>query len=300
MGRWAKKSQKNTLNSDVYKRLSAMFEAGKGRSRNEDKRTGKDRDYIYTSRTYETYKRESKHFVSWIIANYPDVKHLSQGKKLVDTWLKEQIDNGMSPYTISTRKAAIAKLYGMSAADLIKTPPRTRESITRSREAVKNDTHISKTIEAKWGSITSAIGLRRAELARVRGTDLITTKDIDGNNVYWVHVHSGTKGGKSRIAIVCGTDQGDNERIAEMFRRSGTDKVFGKIPRAYDNHHYRAEYAKRVYNRLARNKDQIRGKDRYVMRKDRAGEVFDRKAMAEVSKYLGHNRVDVIAEHYLY
>jgi len=36
------------------------------------------------------------------------------------------------------------------------------------------------------------------------------------------------------------------------------------------------------------------------MRKDRAGVVLDRAAMAKVSKWLGHNRLDVIAGHYLY
>lgn len=36
------------------------------------------------------------------------------------------------------------------------------------------------------------------------------------------------------------------------------------------------------------------------MRKDRAGEVLDKRAMAIVSKNLGHNRISVIAQSYLY
>lgn len=36
------------------------------------------------------------------------------------------------------------------------------------------------------------------------------------------------------------------------------------------------------------------------MRKERAGEKYDRVAMLEVSRQLGHNRVGVIAKCYLY
>ena len=36
------------------------------------------------------------------------------------------------------------------------------------------------------------------------------------------------------------------------------------------------------------------------MRKDRAGETYDKRAMAIVTKNLGHNRIDVIAQSYLY
>ena len=41
-------------------------------------------------------------------------------------------------------------------------------------------------------------------------------------------------------------------------------------------------------------------KEKYFMRNDRKGDVYDREAMEKVSKQLGHNRIDVIAGHYLY
>lgn len=300
MGRWKDKAARNTLNQEVYERLSGMFKNGFGRSRNEDKKHGEDCNYIYTSRTYETYKREAKHFVKWLRENHPKVKHLSEARNFVDSWLIEMVDKELSPYTISTRKAAISKLYGISSADLVKTPSRTREGISRSRGTVSYDKHISAAVESKWADITRSMGLRRAELSRIRGTDLGKEVSYKGIKAYQLHVHAGTKGGKERIALLIGRDNDHTEELAELFRKSGTDKVFGKIPKAYDNHHYRAEYAKRLYNIVARNKDQLTGHDRYVMRKDRAGEVFDRRAMGYVSKWMGHNRVDVIAEHYLY
>lgn len=68
----------------------------------------------------------------------------------------------------------------------------------------------------------------------------------------------------------------------------------------YDNHYYRATYANRLYNQLKRDIDDIPPQERYVMRKDRAGEVYDKQAMLLVSRALGHNRISVIAQSYLY
>mgnify|MGYP006892178420 FL=1 len=36
------------------------------------------------------------------------------------------------------------------------------------------------------------------------------------------------------------------------------------------------------------------------MRNDRVGEILDREAMLITSKYLGHNRIDIVAQSYLY
>ena len=47
-------------------------------------------------------------------------------------------------------------------------------------------------------------------------------------------------------------------------------------------------------------KNDIPPKERYIMRKERAGEVYDKQAMEIVSKNLGHNRISVIAQSYLY
>ena len=55
-----------------------------------------------------------------------------------------------------------------------------------------------------------------------------------------------------------------------------------------------------MYDKYARKEKDIPPNERYVMRKDRAGEVFDRFAMAVASKNLGHNRISVIAQSYLY
>ena len=77
-------------------------------------------------------------------------------------------------------------------------------------------------------------------------------------------------------------------------------KIVSKLSSNYDNHSYRASYAMRMYKKYVRNLDKLPIKEKYHMRGDRAGEVFDRYAMKIVSENLGHNRITVIAQSYLY
>ena len=45
--------------------------------------------------------------------------------------------------------------------------------------------------------------------------------------------------------------------------------------------------------------EEIPRRERYICRRDKVGVIYDKTAMAEVSKMLGHNRIDVIAYSYL-
>lgn len=68
----------------------------------------------------------------------------------------------------------------------------------------------------------------------------------------------------------------------------------------YEEQADRADYASAWYKRLARPAAFIPPADRYVCRRDRAGVVYDKAAMLQVSRMLGHNRISVIAGHYLH
>ena len=312
MGRWSKRNKKNTLTADSQKTLNRMFEHGKNRSRHKDKIEGCDKEYIYSERTFRTYQREARHFVEWLLIAHPETLHLKQARHFINEYLQTLINEGKSAYTISTRKAALAKLFQTDCSEFIETPGRYRRNITRSRLDTEYDRHISDKKERYYAAFTSAMGGRRAEMERVRGTDLVYLDerqeiyyDKQGNQKvltmpagYYVHFTRGTKGGKPRYALIIGEDEKETERIVRMFKEAGSFPVFGKLPAAYDNHHYRAQYAKRAYQKFART--EIPQEDRYIMRKERAGEVLDKAAMAAVSKFMGHNRLDVIAGHYLY
>lgn len=291
-------TKRPTMHQEVYSRLQGMLQTGMGRSRHADKAAGVDQQYIYSTRTYEGYKESCKLFLAWLHDTHPDVRTLEDARPLCGEWLQAQIDRGLSAYTVSTRRSALVKLYHLSQEErgtLPQVPQRTRASITRSRGPAVRDRGLSAATEARFAALTACTGLRRAELLHLRGTDL--RRDQQG--VYWLHVTRGTKGGKTRYARVIGSDD-EIAHLVDLCRRAGSDKICPHLPSHYDNHHYRAAYATRAYRLLARPADQLQGHDRYVMRKDRAGAVLDRRAMRLVSQWMGHNRESIIAENYLY
>ena len=49
---------------------------------------------------------------------------------------------------------------------------------------------------------------------------------------------------------------------------------------------------------LARPLDTLARKEKYFCKRDRRGVVYDRRAMLQVSRQLGHNRISVIVGHY--
>lgn len=301
--RWAKKKEKYILKNQIYKRLTDMLEAGKGKSRSEDKKSKEDltKNRIYSFKTYHTYKEQSLRFANFLKEKHPEILKIQKVKvEHVNEYLQSMIDDGISAYSISTAKAAIAKVLKRPSTDFIATPSRHRRAIKRSRYETVRDKHISEETESRFAKITSGTGLRRSELEKVRGKDLHFF-----HGKYYLKVKQG-KGGKPRFALICGKNEKETEEIVQIFKEAGQLKVAPKLPSHYDNHSYRAVYAKRIYNLYARPVDKIpagpidQGGKRYVMRGDRAGEILDRDAMKVTSKFLGHNRIDVIAINYLY
>lgn len=296
MGKWAKKRAKNTIKDEIYNRLSKLFKAGNGRSRNVDKRNGVDREYIYSSKTYKTYHNECKRFAVWCRKTHPEVRHLKECKKYVNEYLTYQISSGKSPWTLATQKSALTKLYGVDYASFIATPPRERSKIKRSRNPVSRDKNISANTEKFLSTITSATGLRRNELCKITGDAL----RYDSSGRPFLHITRGTKGGKIRDAVIIGATPEETEYIVGLFKSAGKMKLLPKVSSAYDNHRYRAEYAKRLYQHFARNIDEIPKKERIYLRKDRKGEILDRSCLMYISSCLGHSRLDILYSNYLY
>ena len=93
----------------------------------------------------------------------------------------------------------------------------------------------------------------------------------------------------------------DQQRaIAARFEATGDDsKVWGKVHSAADVHSWRADYATAIYNVHARDLSTLSRSEKYYCRGDLKGQVYDRAALLEASIALGHNRISVVAEHYL-
>lgn len=302
-GRWNKKRQKRKEKALQQKegyrktarlRLQAMLKAGMGSKRSKDKAEADTKNKIYSKATFETYKQQFRHFADWLEKAHPEAFTLEDARGFVDEYLRHLIELERSAYSISTAKAAIAKIMGVEATQFITTPPRLRADIKRSRGVAERDKHISDKKEEELARFTSATGLRRKEMTMVRAEDLFFK-----NGQAYLNIDKGTKGGKSRVAKIVGKTEEETKDIVKWIQ-SKEGRLFNKLSSNYDNHYYRATYANRLYNELKRDIDDIPAQERYVMRKERAGEVYDKQAMLHVSKALGHNRISVIAQSYLY
>ena len=299
-GRWAKRRQKKKAQSnESYRKkarlsLQELLKAGMGSTRSEDKSEADTKNKIYSKATFKTYKQQFKHFADWLEKAHPEAETLEDARAFVDDYLRHLIELERSAYSISTAKAAIAKIIGIEATQFIATPPRLRADIKRSRGVAERDKHISDKKEEELARFTSATGLRRKEMTMIKAEDLFFE-----NGQAYLNVTRGTKGGKPRIAKIVGKTEEETKDIVKWIQ-SKKGRLFNKLSSNYDNHYYRASYANRLYNQLKRDIDDIPTQERYVMRKERLGEVYDKQAMLMVSNALGHNRISVIAQSYLY
>lgn len=260
-----------------------------GDSKFEDKKIGATSDKIYSWNTYRTYLKHNIYFIQWAKKNH-NIKSLDEGKNYVNEWLETREKQGLSAYTIKLETSALMKIYNISSEDIYKSNARYRKDITRSRGEKVRDKHFSEENHKDLIRFCKATGLRRAELSQIRGTDLII-KD----NQAFLQVTRNTKGGRPRLVPLIL----DREFVQTMLQSQGEEKIFLKIPNGADIHGYRAEFATNLYKTIARDISTIPRQEKYICRKDLKGVIYDKKAMLEVSRALGHNRIDVIAGHYI-
>lgn len=260
-----------------------------GQSKHFDKMKGATQDKIYSWETYRSYMKHCNYFTDYCKETY-GTKTLEECRPYVDEWLKNRSEKGLSAYTQKLEASALAKMYGCSTKDFIKTDTRHRADINRSRGEKVRDSHFSEKNHKELVDFCKSTGLRRAELRALTGDKLL---EKDGK--YFIKVDVGSKGGRYREAPIVG----DVKAVVERMQSAGTGKVFDKIPNGADIHSYRADYATSVYNSHARDIKTLEPSERYCCRGDLKGTWYDKQAMLEASQALGHNRISVIAEHYI-
>lgn len=119
------------------------------------------------------------------------------------------------------------------------------------------------------------------------------------------------KGGRDRFAPLVGTEEAQ-KAVVERFANTAKNKnVWLAVPAQMDVHSYRSDYATALYREFARPIDEIpfdavnagSGKayqsQVYHCRGDLRGVKLDKVAMRKVSQALGHNRLEVVASHYI-
>ena len=262
-----------------------------GESRHEAKISGEDREGIYSWSTYKTYLKHASYFAKYCKAEH-GCKTIEECRKYADEWLMTRRE--LSAWTQKMEVAALCKLYGDTSESYIKTPDRHRADIVRSRGDAVRDKHFSEEKNKDLVQFCKATGLRRSELSKLTGDRLVYR---DGEP--YLSVTKGTKGGKPRLAPIIAESGLKSEIVAKM-RACGESKVFDHVPVMADIHSYRADYATALYKQNEREFDEVkRSGDLYWCRRDKAGIWLDREAMRITSEALGHNRVDIIAGHYL-
>lgn len=281
-----------SLTKQIEYELLSKFTPGqsKHKAKIEARKNKTALENIYSDKTLQDYMRQCN-----IFAKYCKEKHrcktIAECYKYVNEWLQSRIDEGKSASTLALDKASVAKLYSVSSTVFIKTPKRERKNIKNSRYETESSKHFSKEKHKDLIEFNKSVGLRPSEIKLLTGDALFYK-----NGEPYVHVTRGTKGGKIRDTMVIG----NVALVEKMMKAAGKNKVFNYVPKASTLHRYRAMYACELYKMLARPIDSIPRKEKYICRKDMKGVVWDKKAMLEVSRNLGHERISVIAGHYLY
>ena len=244
---------------------------------------------IHSHKTRATYQEQSIRFVKWVRETY-HITSLAQldprADELATAYLQQQLAEHKSAYTLQTERAALRLFFDNRAlAADVTIPRREREKITRSRGPKKHDRHFNP---ANWPELirfARATGLRRHELRALRCRDI-----FEREGQLLVYVARGKGGLKRDVPVLAGRDP---DVVVMREGRDPGELVFSSIPKHFDEHSYRREYAQALYLQYAPGWTLPPAQGR-LKRKD-----YDREAAERVSKALGHRRADVVLRHYL-
>lgn len=330
------KSYRLDLKQQIKNKFEKMLKEGENTSKKEAIADKTAREKIFAYNTYQTYRKHCNYFADYIREKHPKCTTLESAKKYVNEWLEWRINYyknnkgyKLSNWTIRLEHQALVKLYDKrpSDPDYFVCPKRRREDIKRSRVDCVRDKHFSVTNNDELIKFCRGTGLRRSEVAGIKG-DCLYTKDklieilskttnetkieIINDALRFTHqnyfIFVKGKGGKYRLAPIRGKNE---KQIVERIVNTPKDqKVWQYVNTNADIHSYRSDYGTALYKEYARPIDQIPYDKRnklgikyqsqvYHCRKDDKGKKMDKQAMLIASKALGHNRIEVIANNYI-
>lgn len=283
-----RKNIKMQLNTALNEKLAI------GTSRHQAKQeNGGKSDKIHSIATADNYRKSINHFGDWLRDNKPEVwatKDLTSiDKSVANEYLKSLENRGLRSTSISRDLAAINKVLnldlnkkdadiaGRSIYDIMKSRNDTNSRLTETMKANNKDQM----------TIALSCGCRRSSITKMTKDDFI----IDKNTGLPTGVHLTEKGGKHRVAPIL---QEYQQAVGEILasKPSGCP-VFDAYSSRIDNHSLRSEYAEKRYAEIE-EMYKLMGKD---LNEDYRG--YDTNILREVSENLGHNRLDVIEEHYV-
>lgn len=206
---------------------------------------------IQNNKTGSSYKKHLKNFARW--AKSQGYRRPEQITKEVIQEYEQYLEDSPKQYSPATIHSYLSPVC--TAADVnmseIRKPKRTSGSIIRGRrqgadgqETSRNqlgDKEENSPEFARLVSLQKAVGIRRSELARLTGADLIE----DGGRLY-IHVRRG-KGGKEQLQYVLPQDR---QAVREVFAGIDQDKkVFsrGEMNNHINLHGMRSQHGRDCY-----------------------------------------------------
>ncbi|GHO51446.1 site-specific integrase [Ktedonospora formicarum] len=245
---------------------------------------------IHSFETRNNYQHIVMRFLNWTRDQHQlrDLAKIDiQADELVSLYLLERIGQKKSAWTLTTERSAFRMFFqDRSLTDSVDLPKRRRENIKRSRLPAKRDQRINL---ANWQHIITfclACGLRREELRDLRVQD-VSIRPSDGQLV--VRVSKG-KGGKVRAVPVFPGREGAVRAAIEG--KIAEEHVFPRLSSLLDIHSYRRQFAQDLYELLS-------GRPLPPLAGRLQSPDLDPVAALEVSRRLGHNRIDIIFGHYI-
>ena len=193
-----------------------------------------------TGQSWRGYMNHAVHFGEWCKQQY-HCRHFDDCREYIQPYADWLAQQGKSPSTIHTYLAGVCRIFEVSLTDVRK-PKRVTSQNTRSRgkKTVDDRKDAGREASPRLYDFASAVGIRRAEYARLQGDDLVH----DESGYPCVRVKRG-KGGKFQLQRILPCD--------EMFVRSyftGTEEfVFSQaeLDNKIDLHHLRAVLAQKAY-----------------------------------------------------
>ena len=210
---------------------------------------------IQNNLTGTAYKKRIKEFADW--AKEHGYKRTGDITKEVVQEYEKHLENNpkrYAPATIHTYLSPVCSAAGVRMEEIRK-PRRAAGKITRGRDHDAAGTKVVKNVQgkrqeedpryARLMTLQKAVGIRRAELGKLKGADFVRR-----GNSWYVRVRNG-KGGKEQFQLVLPEDV---PAVKAVFKGVAADqKVFSREEMAnkINLHGIRATHAKDCYHHYA-------------------------------------------------
>ena len=208
------------------------------------KQLGEKIDY---DKTFKQYRRDIERFSAWAKQTHKIrlANQVADKVQLINDYSSFLQTKGYSVYTIHRYLAPICKGLRVNMKD-VKKPKRELSKVVKTREKTRNKRgwqDLERLQDSRIIRAQRAIGIRKEELYKLRGRDLI---EEDGRMYVLVERGKGGKRQRQRVAEI------DQDTVRDVFRGVSADgRVFSpkeaKSVSRVPLHYLRAEHARELY-----------------------------------------------------